>query len=320
MQGPALRKTPVRSLAAGEDHLAAGDAPQDEILPPGVQLREHIVQEQDGPLRRCRPETAPAQPASATAQRSGSAPGRRTAWAGWPLIWATKSSLWGPERQDRASRSALAWLSWWSGGGLRRAPPWGPTGPGPWRRWRSAGPAVSRPPEKFRFELGRPSPPACGRSGPGSGSPAPRPWAMRLVEVLQHIQQAGVFLPVPQNAGLVLAGACYTGPVPRRIGGGADRSRWSRKRPPLSGPGLDEGQVLRAEQDRLGRCRPALPPSCTSRGWTNSRRRAPRKSWTSSRKSRPRLVTSAVMVAPVSVEGDQLLVPLGPGGTGPRRG
>ena len=59
MQGPALRKTPVRSLAAGEDHLAAGDAPQDEILPPGVQLREHIVQEQDGPLAGVVPKQLP---------------------------------------------------------------------------------------------------------------------------------------------------------------------------------------------------------------------------------------------------------------------
>ena len=37
-------------LAAGDEDLAAGDAVEDELLPPPVQLAEHVVQQQHRPL------------------------------------------------------------------------------------------------------------------------------------------------------------------------------------------------------------------------------------------------------------------------------
>ena len=35
-------------FAAGDEHLSPGDAVEDILLPPGVQLRQHVIQQHDG--------------------------------------------------------------------------------------------------------------------------------------------------------------------------------------------------------------------------------------------------------------------------------
>ena len=51
MEGPAALQTlQFFLLAAGDEHLSPPDAVEDEGLPPGVQLGEDVVQQQDGPL------------------------------------------------------------------------------------------------------------------------------------------------------------------------------------------------------------------------------------------------------------------------------
>ena len=41
---------PLGDFAAGDEDLAAGDPPEDEVLAAGVQLGEDVVQQEDGPL------------------------------------------------------------------------------------------------------------------------------------------------------------------------------------------------------------------------------------------------------------------------------
>ena len=71
-----------------------------------------------------------------------------------------------------------------------------------------------------------------------------------LVEILQHVQQTGILLPVPQDPGLVVQelvvlGQGFRVPGPQLADGVVQEG------PPFRRAGLDEGQILRTEEDRL---------------------------------------------------------------------
>ena len=86
-------------LAAGDEDLTAGDAVEDKFLPAGVQLGEHIVEQEDG---RKAGQLASLRESAAVRV----CPCEEKARAAAPPMETSMSSLWGPERQRREASSA----------------------------------------------------------------------------------------------------------------------------------------------------------------------------------------------------------------------
>lgn len=92
-------------LAAGDEDLAAGDAVEDKFLPAGVQLGEHIVEQEDG--RKARQLAENIALGEFEGERRGAGLSLRGKGAGAaPPMETSISSLWGPERQRREASSA----------------------------------------------------------------------------------------------------------------------------------------------------------------------------------------------------------------------
>ena len=89
-------------LAAGDEDLTAGDAVEDKFLPAGVQLGEHIVEQEDG--RKARQLAENVALGEFEGERRGA--GLEKARAAAPPMETSMSSLWGPERQRREASSA----------------------------------------------------------------------------------------------------------------------------------------------------------------------------------------------------------------------
>lgn len=92
-------------LAAGDEDLTAGDAVEDKFLPAGVQLGEHIVEQEDGE----KPVSSRKMSRSASLRESAAVrvcPCEEKARAAAPPMETSMSSLWGPERQRREASSA----------------------------------------------------------------------------------------------------------------------------------------------------------------------------------------------------------------------
>lgn len=92
-------------LAAGDEDLTAGDAVEDKFLPAGVQLGEHIVEQEDGRKARQLAENVALGEFEGERRGAGLSLRGKSAGGGAPME-TSMSSLWGPERQRREASSA----------------------------------------------------------------------------------------------------------------------------------------------------------------------------------------------------------------------
>ena len=104
-------------------------------------------------------------------------------------------------------------------------------------------------PGKVPLNLGRPGGQFPHKVGPVVNEQGPRP-GHGLVEVLQHLQQAGILLPIPKNPGLVVQQLVVLGQC-LPISGAKLADGVVQKGPPLRRPRFNQRQILRAEQHRL---------------------------------------------------------------------
>ena len=84
-------------LTAGDKHLPPADAVEDKFLPFGVQLTEHIIQQQHRVLPQDLPVDLPCRQLQRQRRRPGLALGGIGPGAQAPSS-TSKSSLWGPDR------------------------------------------------------------------------------------------------------------------------------------------------------------------------------------------------------------------------------
>lgn len=92
-------------LAAGDENLAAGDAVEDKFLPAGVQLGEHIVEQEDGRKARQLAENVALGEFEGERRGAGLTLRGKGAGGGAPMETSI-SSLCGPERHRREASSA----------------------------------------------------------------------------------------------------------------------------------------------------------------------------------------------------------------------